>query len=283
MKDAAVTVTVWASLAGLTVALFAATAGGAAASDWELRVCADPDNLPFSNKAGEGFDNRIAEILAADLNADVTWVWLPDTRGRTRQRYVQSGECDLVMGVVDGQPGFLTSYAYYRTGYVFLYPEDAAFEVASLNDAVLRDLRVGLTGGGAKTVPPSVALANRGIVANQAHFGNRRGEGQAYVPVLEALGDGEIDVAIAWGPVAGAYAKAEGGMVVAPVKPEIDVPFIPMIASLAVGVRPDDEGLRDDIDRALARTWQETRAVLQEAGVPLIGLPPPAASLEGGG
>ena len=94
----------------------------AAAGDWELKVCADPDNLPFSNKAGEGFDNKIAEILAADLNADLTYVWLPDLHGRTRQRLVQAGECDLVMGVLDGQPGFLTSYAYYRTGYVFVYP-----------------------------------------------------------------------------------------------------------------------------------------------------------------
>jgi mxaJ protein len=187
------------------------------------------------------------------------------------------------MGVIDGQPGFLTSYAYYRTGYVFLYPDDAAFEVTSLNDAVLRDLRVGLPGGGARTVPPSVALANRGIVANQVHLGDRRDAGRAYLPVVEALDNGEIDVAIAWGPVAGAYAKAKGGIVVAPVRPEIDVPFIPMIASLAVGFRPGDESLRDDIDRALARTWKETRAVLEEAGVPLIGLPPPVASIKGGG
>jgi ABC-type amino acid transport substrate-binding protein len=273
----------WAARARLAVVLLAGLTGSADAGDWELRVCADTDNLPFSNRAGEGFDNKIAAILAEELNADLAYVWLPDTKGRTRLRFVQRGECDMVMGVIDGQPGFLTSYAYYRTGYVFLYPQDASYEVANLNDQVLHDLRVGIPGGTAKTVPPSLALANRGIVANQIHYVDRRNEGEAYMPLLEALGKKTIDVAIAWGPLAGAYARDKGGMVVAPVKPEIDVPFIPMVASLSIGVRPEDEGLRDDIDLALSRTWDLTRAVLEEAGVPLIDLPPPAPALGGGG
>lgn len=261
------------SLVGLATA--------AVAGDWELKVCADPDNLPFSNRKGEGFDNKIAEIVGREMGADVTWVWLPDVKGRTRQLYVQGGACDMVMGVIDSQPGFLTSYAYYRTGYVFVYPEGAAFEVKTLNDPVLRDLKIGFPGGLAKTVPPSIALANRGIVANQVHFIDKRDEGKTYAPVLEALGEGTIDLAIAWGPLAGAYAAAKGGLVVAPVKPEIDAPFIPMVASLTIGVRPSDEGLRDDIDVALAQSWDETRAVLTDAGVPLIDLPPPAVG-EGG-
>lgn len=259
----------------------AGLATAALAGDWELKVCADPDNLPFSNARGEGFDNRIAEILARDLDADLTWVWLPDLKGRMRQLYVQGGACDVLMGVIDSQPGFLTSYAYYRTGYVFLYPEGAPFEVKTLNDPVLRDLRIGIPGGLAKTVPPSIALANRGIVANQVHFIDKRDEGASYAPVLEALGEDRIDLAIAWGPLAGDYAKARGGLKLAPVEPEIDVPFIPMVASLTIGVRPGDEGLRDDIDQALARSWDETRAVLAEAGVPLIDLPPPVVG-EGG-
>lgn len=261
------------SLAGLATA--------AAAGDWELKVCADPDNLPFSNDRLEGFDNRIAAIVARELGADLAWVWLPDLKGRTRQLYVQGGACDMVMGVIDSQPGYLTSYAYYRTGYVFLYPKAAAFAVHDLNDPVLHDLRIGFPGGASKAVPPSVALANRGIVKNQVHFIDKRDDGAAFAPVLEALGDRKVDLAIAWGPLAGAYAKAKGGLVVAPVRPEIDAPFIPMVASLTIGVRPNDEGLRDDIDLALARSWDETRAVLEEAGVPLIDLPAPVVG-EGG-
>lgn len=263
---------------GVTLLPMAASAGG-----WELRVCADPDNLPFSNKAGEGFDNRIAAILADELNADLSYVWLPDTRGRTRQRYVQGAECDMVMGVIDGQPGFLTSYAYYRTGYVFLYPESAPFEVTSFDDAVLRTLRIGVPGGIGKLVPPSLSLEQRGIVDNQIHFIDRRDPGSLWAPILNGLKEDKIDLAIAWGPTAGAFAKAEGGMVVTPVSPEIDAPFIPMVASLAIGFRPGDEGLRDDVDAALARGWDRIQAVLVEAGVPLIDLPPPVESLGGNG
>jgi mxaJ protein len=154
-----------------SIAVIALTAAGTASpAEWELRVCADPDNLPFSNAAGEGFDNHIAAILAGELGAELTYVWLPDTRGRTRRHFIQSGMCDVLMGVLDGQHGYLTSHAYYRTGYVFLYPEDSSVMVASLNDPALRDLRIGVPGGAARVVPPSVALANRGVVENQRHF-----------------------------------------------------------------------------------------------------------------
>lgn len=262
--------------------LLMALAEPATAGDWELKVCADPDNLPFSNKAGEGFDNKIAEILAADLNADLSYVWLSDLHGRTRRRLLQAGECDLVMGVLDGQPGFMSSYAYYRTGYVFIYPEKANFTVASLDDHVLRDLRVGVSGG-TNIVPPSLALGNRGIVRNQAHFADRRDPDARFTPLLEGLHAGNVDLAIAWGPQAGAFAKEVGGMIVAPVQPEIDTPFIPMTGSLTIGLRPGDESLRDDLDLALSRTWDKIRAVLTDAGVPLIDLPPPSPSLQSGG
>ncbi|TPE50981.1 transporter substrate-binding domain-containing protein [Amaricoccus solimangrovi] len=252
----------------------------AAETGWELRVCADPDDLPFSNRAGEGFDNRIAEILAGDLGARLSYVWLPDTRARTRQRYVQSGACDMVMGAMDGQPGFLSTHAYYRTGYVFVYPRDADFEVSSLDDEALRRLRIGVPGSPSKLAAPSVSLANRGIVQNQIHFLDS-GDGPREAPLTRALSDGKIDIALLWGPVAGMFAKETGGMVVTPVSPEIDAPFIPMVASMVIGLRPGDEALRDEIDGALSRRWDETRAVLAAAGVPLIDLPAPTESIGG--
>jgi mxaJ protein len=258
-------------------------ASSAAAAGWELRVCADRDNLPYSNEAGEGFENRVAAVLAEALGSELTYVWLPDTRGATRQRYLQAGACDAVMGVLDKQKGYATSHAYYRTGYVFLFPEDAGFEVASLDDAILGELRIGVPGGARKLVPPSIALANRGVLENQVHFDDRRAGGERHPPVIRALEDGTVDVAVVWGPVAGHYAREHGNVVVAPVRPEIDIPFLPMVASLAIGMRPDDVALRDLIDVALARTWDETRAVLEEAGVPLLALPRPAPPEERGG
>ena len=265
--------------AALVAALIAPGPGPAVAREWELRVCADPDALPFSNRAGEGFDDRIAALLAEELAADLHVVWLPDTRGRTRLRFLQSGACDLVMGMLEGAPGALTSHAYYRTGYVFVYPEDAGFEVASLDDPALRDLRVGFPGGARKTVPPALALARRGAVENQRHFPDRAASGEPFPPVLRALEDGEVDLAVVWGPVAARFAREVGGMSVVPVRPEIDVPFVPMVASLAVGMRPGDEALRDEVDLALSRIWDDVQGELSRAGVPLIPLPRPVPSL----
>lgn len=264
--------------AAAVAAIFLATTSSSAA--WELRVCAETDNPPFSEEGGTGFDTRIAQIVAAALGAELTFVWLPDARARTRMLHIQGGECDMVMGVLEGQPGLLTSHAYYRTGYVFLYPEDAPHEVASLDDPVLRELRIGVPGGPRKLAPPSVALANRGLVGNQVHFAGR-GHGR-HPAVAEAVAEGAIDVAVVWGPAAGAFAKENAGFVIAPVRPEIDIPFLPMIASLTLGFRQGDEALRDAANRALSRTWNETRAVLAEAGVPTLDLPRPVEELGGG-
>jgi mxaJ protein len=255
----------------------------AAAAGWDFRVCADRDNLPYSNEAGEGFENKVAAVLADALGAELTYVWLPDARGATRKRYLQAGACDALMGVLDKQAGYATSHPYYRTGYVFLFPDDAGFEIDSLDDPVLADLRIGVPGGARKLVPPSIALANRGNLDNQVHFDDRRAEGERHPPVVLAVEDGTVDVGIVWGPVAGHYAQGRDDAVVAPVRPEIDIPFLPMVASLAIGLRPDDEALRDLLDVALARTWDETRAILEEAGVPLLSLPRPAMPEERGG
>lgn len=267
------------SLATGVCLMFASGSVADEGNSWELRVCADSANLPFSNREGEGFDDRIVALLAKELQAELTYVWLPDTRGRTRQLYLQAGECDLVMGVLEGQPGYLTSHAYYRTGYTFVYPENAEFEVQSLDDPALRELAIGLPGGARKLVPPALALANRGVVENQRHFGDRPEAGDRYPPVLEALKEGAVDVAIAWGPIAGKFAQEVGGMQVVPVRPEIDIPFIPMIASLTIGVRPGDEALRDEIDVALSRAWDRIVEVLAEAGVPLLPLPRPVEAV----
>lgn len=260
---------------------FGAWSSGAEA--WEFRVCADRDSLPFSNSAGEGYDNAIAQILADELGAELTYVWLPSTRGAIRQQYVQAGHCDVLMGVLEGQRGFLTSHAYYRTGYVFLYPEDADFELGSLDDAILKELRIGVPGGARKLIPPSVALVKRGVVENLVHFEDRRLDGERFTPAVRAVADGSVDAAVVWGPYAGQYAGEVGGVAVKPVRPEIDLPFMPMVASLTIGFRPGDEALRDDVNQALASAWEAIEAVLDEHGVPLLALPRPISTVGAGG
>lgn len=249
----------------------------APASAWELAVCADPAGLPYSAQDQSGYDNRIAAILADELGADLRFVWMPDHRSRTARGFLHEGACDVVMGAIDGQKGTLTSHAYYRTTYVFLSRDGAVF---SLDDPALAEMKIGVPGGARRTTPPSVALMRRGHMGQLVHFGASGTAGETEGLIVEALVSGEIDLAILWGPMAGYLARAE--LTAQPVSPEIDIPFLPMFAALTVAVRPEDEALRDAIDHALARRWDDVQAVLAAAGVPLLHLPRPVVQQEVG-
>lgn len=247
------------------------------ASSWELAVCANPAGLPYSHADLNGFDNRIASILADELGAEAKFVWMPDHRLRTARGFLHEGECDIVMGVIDGQKGLLTTHAYYRTTYVFVTRNDEP-TVSSLDDPVLASLRIGVPGGARQTTPPDMSLTRRGHLDRLIHFGGSGTAGETERRILDALDDGQIDLAILWGPMAG-FLLSESH-VVTPVSPEIDIPFLPMFASLSIGVRTHDAALRDAIDRALAVRWDDVQAVLSEAGVPLLHLPQPVLQRE---
>jgi len=245
------------------------------ASAWELAVCANPAGLPFSQNDASGFDNRIALIVADELGAQARFVWMPDHRLRTARGFLHEGACDVVMGVIDGQKGLLTSHAYYRTAYVFVTRPEGP-QVTSLDDPVIADLRIGVPGGARQTTPPDMGLMRRGHMARITHFGGSGIAGATEARMLAALDAGEIDLAILWGPMAGHVLRA--GHVMTPVAPEIDIPFLPMFASLSLGVRPQDDALRDAIDDALAARWDDVQAVLAEARVPLLHLPRPVVT-----
>ncbi|SCX97690.1 transporter substrate-binding domain-containing protein [Paracoccus tibetensis] len=255
-------------------ALAGTVAAAQPAAAWTLTFCADPDAAPFSRRDGSGSDNRIAALVAAALGAELQTVWLPDHRARSLRRQLQAGECDLAMGVLDGQKGFLTSHAYYRTGYVFVARSGAAMP-ASLDDPALADLRVGLADDPAHPAPPTIALAKRGHLENLRHFPAARLEGAMAEGPVRALKAGEIDLAILWGPVAGPLVAADAELALSPVTPEIDMPFIPMVGAFTIGTRPDDVALRDAVDHALAQSWDAVQEVLAEAQMPLLPLAPP--------
>lgn len=252
----------------------ACAAAGQPAAAWTLTVCADPNAAPFSLRDGSGSDNRIAALIADALGAELQTVWLPDHRALSLHRQLQAGECDLAMGVLDGQKGFLTSHAYYRTGYVFVGRAGAVMP-ASLDDPALADLRVGLADDPAHPAPPTIALAKRGHLENLRHFPAARLEGAMTNGPVRALKAGEIDLAILWGPVAGPIVTADAELTLSPVTPEIDMPFIPMVGAFTIGMRPDDVALRDAVDHALAQSWDAVQEVLAEAQMPLLALAPP--------
>jgi mxaJ protein len=239
----------------------------------ELRVCADPNNLPFSNAAREGFENKIVDVLAKDLGAEVTYTWWAQRRGFIRNT-LNAGRCDLMPGVTAGIEMLRTTAPYYRSSYVFLTREDGP-QVASFDDPVLRDLTVGvqLVGSDGFNTPPAHALSRRGIVDNlrgYSVYGNY-GEPNPPARIVKAVADGEVSVAVVWGPLAGYFAKREGvPLRLAPVQPLIDGPRLPMAFDISMGVRKEDEKLREEIDDALQRRKSEVAAILVEYGVPRL-------------
>jgi mxaJ protein len=259
----------------LVVGLLAAFVENAAARD--LRVCADPNNLPFSNEKLEGFENKIVALIAAELEAEVHYTWWAQRRGFVRNT-LKAKLCDLIAGTPANLEMLRTTAPYYRSSYVFVTRGDGP-KIESFNDPILRDLRIGvqLIGDDGFNTPPAHALSRRGIIANvrgYSVYGDYR-EPNPPARIIAAVAEGEIDVAIAWGPLAGYF----GGKQVIPlrirqVEPRIDGPRLPMIFDISMGVRREDDALRQEIDAVLRRRRADVDAILTEYGVPRIDRPP---------
>jgi mxaJ protein len=237
-----------------------------------LRVCADPNNLPFSNAKKQGFENRIAEIVARDLDVELEYVWWAQRRGFFRNT-IKAGRCDLVIGVPQALDALDTTRPYYRSTYVFVQRRRSAHVVRSLDDPALRRLKVAvqLIGDDAANTPPAHALARRGIVDNVVGFmvyGDYASD-DPQAPIVEAVDDGEVDVAIVWGPLAGYYAKrASQKLRLTAVSPQLDQE-LPLTFAIAAGVRKGDVALKKRVEGALGRRKREIDAVLASFGVPL--------------
>ena len=172
-----------------------------------LRVCADPNNLPFSNEREEGFENRLAELLARELGAErVEYTWWAQRRGFFRNT-LNAGLCDVVMGVPSSVELAATTRPYYRSTYVFVTRADRGLDIRSLDDEALRRVRVGVSiiGDDYANAPPAHALAQRGIVGNVVGFSVYGDYAQPNPParIVEAVAAGDVDVAVVWGPLAG--------------------------------------------------------------------------------
>lgn len=247
----------------------------------ELLVCAETNNLPFSARSEEGFENRLASLLAQELGLELRYRWMDPPTALRRDVLLERGDCDLVMAVAEGQSGYLTTIAYYLSRYVLIYREDAPFEIGSLDDPVLRDLRIGVqvpAGGGAG--PPLEALAVRDLVENAVSFPPDHHSEHPLAGLTEAVAAGEVDVGIGWGPVAGYYAPRQAvPLAVVPIEPAFDPPFQPLLFAIAMGARPGDQALIDQLNLALARRWDEVQEILQQAHVPREAQAPPSAGI----
>ncbi len=240
-----------------------------------LRVAADPNNLPFSNERLEGFENRIAELIAAELGAKLEYQWWPQRRGFFRET-VGAGRSDIVIGVPAGFERVLTTRPYYTSTYVFVQSVSDP-PLRSVDDPALPHLRIGvqLTGDDGNNTPPAHALTNRGMVTNirgYTLFGDYA-EDSPPSAIVAGVARGEVDVAVAWGPMAGYYAaRHTPPLAVTPIDP-CECPGLPFTFAIAVGVARHRPELRDQINEILERRAADITRILETYRVPLVTAP----------
>ena len=263
----------WIVAACLTIVTAALLTGLRRSGPWrELRVCADPNNLPFSNSERQGFENRLAELVAKEMKAAVRYTWWPQRRGFVRNT-LQADMCDVVMGVPSSYELVRTTRPYYRSNYVFLYRRDSPFRINSLDDPALRNLRIGvhMIGDDSANAPPAHALSSRGMVRNIVGY-SIYGDYSAPNPparLVDAVARQEVDLAVIWGPFAGYFgARQQEPLEMTPVSPEIDLPFLPFVYDISMGVRREDARLQAHLDRILIRKATQIDAILTEFGIP---------------
>jgi mxaJ protein len=233
-----------------------------------LRVCADPDNLPFSNDAHAGFENAIANLIAKDMHARVEYTWWPQRRGFLRHT-LNARRCDVVMGLPTGMDRALTTRPYYRSSYVFVSKAGRRLNVSSFDDPRLRSLRIGvqMIGDDGANSPPAHALSRRGIVRNITGYPVHDDPAR----VVTAVAQGEVDIAVVWGPLAGhAASNHTVALALQPVASPVDPPGLPLAFDISLAVRLGDTRLQQQLDDIIHRRREDIARILKEYHVPLV-------------
>jgi mxaJ protein len=242
-----------------------------------LRVCADPNNLPYSDQQQKGFENALATMIAGDLGMQVIYTWFPQ-RGSFFRKTLDAGKCDVVMGVPAGMKGIDTTQPYYRSGYVFVSRRDHNLNITSLDDPRLHQLRIGIhnLGDTDREAPPVHALTSRGIVSNLVGyniFGSNLDETAPSSNLIKAVEKGEVDIALVWGPIAGYFARLSPvPLVVSPIEDDRSNPGLPLTFDIAAGVRKEDDMLKQQLDSELQRRRTEIEHLLISYGIPQLSL-----------
>jgi quinoprotein dehydrogenase-associated probable ABC transporter substrate-binding protein len=230
-----------------------------------LRVCADANNLPFSNDKGEGFENKIAELLAGELGVPVRYTWFPDTIGFVRNT-LGARKCDLIIGTVAGNDLVQSSNPYYHSTYAFIYRQDV-HPVASLDDPALQAASIGIVAG----TPPVTLLAKRGLLGHLRSYQllvDTRFQHPAE-DLVSDVGAGKVDVGIVWGPIAGYFAKQETPpLVVAPLLAQKGP--VPLDFRITMGMRPNEPDWKQTINSLIRKKQKDIDQILLSYGVPLL-------------
>ncbi len=232
----------------------------------ELKVCADPNNLPFSDEKKEGFENKIADLMGSELGLKVDYAWFPQVIGFVRNT-LRAHLCDLVMGTVAGDEIMQTTNPYYFTTYVMFYRSDKGLAADSVQDPRLASLRLGVVGG----TPPADLLARYDLMAHTKPYAltvDTRVESPTHDMVQDVV-DGTVDVGFLWGPIAGYYRKHDAlPLTLVPLKSEPGAAR--MEYHIAMGVRANESEWRRRINTVILKRQPEITAILRDYGVPLL-------------
>lgn len=232
-----------------------------------LRVCADPRNMPFSNKAGEGFENKIAELIAEKLGKSVSYTYFPQVVGFVRNT-LRANRCDVILGYPQGDELVQNTNPYYRTAYALVFKPGTGLDgITSLDDPRLQDKRIGVIAG----TPPATTLAAKGLMAKAKPYPLMI-DTRLFSSAEELVGDvasGDTDAGLLWGPMAGYYAKRQDPpLTVVPLVKEEDGPR--MAYRITMGVRPSDQNWKRTLNRTIQENQDAINRILLDYGVPLL-------------
>jgi mxaJ protein len=239
----------------------------------QFRVCSDPENLPFSNRKLEGFENKIAELLAKEFGEPLSYVWWGQRHGfirNTMNATLKEARCDVVIGVPAGYDLVQTTKPYYRSTYVFVYPKAKGLQIKSLDDPILKKIKIGvhLIGDDYTNPPPVHELAKRGIVENVVGFDTFYSAENPPSKIIDAVAAGKVDAAIVWGPAAGYFVLHQNvPLQIVAVSGKTD---LPSAFDISMGVRPGDTLLKAQLEKVLENKRVEIQKILKEYGVPLV-------------
>ncbi len=230
----------------------------------EFRVCTDPDNLPFSNNKQEGFEDKIAAVLAEDLKLPLSFMYAFNRFGFLRNT-INARRCDIIMGVPPDYDPLLTSKPYYRTGHVFVWRKDSGYDITGWDSP---DLKKGLVGTTDKS-PTTVPLNDNGIIGNAKPYRIQRDLNKKPSEMIDDLAKGEIDVAVAWGPIGGYFAKQSEVPMVVRLAPEYEKQNArgKTYWNISIGVRHSDKERLKMIQGALNRNEDKIMKILADYGV----------------
>jgi quinoprotein dehydrogenase-associated probable ABC transporter substrate-binding protein len=255
---------------GVVAVLLAAGSGGALGGELKsLTVCADPGNMPLSNQKGEGFENKIAQVIGAALGTGVQYYWRPSIERGLMRTTLSEGNCDLWMDMATDTEGAVILSPLYRSTFVLAYRNDKGINIKSLDDPALKKLRVGVF----QVSAIREVLSEHGVVSNTvihylSHNGDLVEDSQPSYQVQQVI-DGTLDVAAAWGPMAGYYAKVlHAPLIVQPVNMMEN--HIPMEFDMALAVPRGRPDIKEAVERAVVQHKNEIQQILVDFGVPLV-------------